>query len=78
MTDDATITISYDIAREIVHSAKRLGAPLKPEIITSETVMVAIGWITGRADAALKADQMGEVMTEGLRQLMGRMGGDDD
>lgn len=63
----SNFTIGYDVARDIVHAARRAGSPIKAEQINQDSLMLGIGFLVGLAG---QIEQQQGVMQElGNRML---------
>ncbi len=61
-------SVSYDVARETIHAAKRAGSPVKAEVVTQENFVLSLGFLQGLAG------QYGR-QQESAIQLQDAMGG---
>lgn len=71
--------VDYETARETVHSAKRAGSPLKPEIITHDNFMMALGFLQGLAGNFVQQQEAAAKAMERMQSIFGKaMGIDED
>lgn len=71
--------VDYETARETIHSAKRAGSPLKPEIITRDNFMMALGFLQGLAGNFVQQQETAAKTMEGLQSMFSKaLGVDED
>lgn len=71
--------VDYETARETIHSAKRAGSPLKPEIIARDNFMMALGFLQGLAGNFVQQQEAGAKAMEGIQAVFGKaLGVDED